>query len=319
MPLQQAPLSAFSEFARHMLSSWDIDPVYPVLKQLISDLELEPAQAEWLTILYLAWYELSSATTAFMRYPDPRGSGILGDVHTLKLPTGIERRGLRTADAMQQHLLDWLSRFDGRSFFTPATDFFYSRCREDRYRNNSVLSQYVSGVKFNGRWASYKACEVLNKVLGFPNSAPDAGHEGSTGPRQGLLLFFPPVHGNSPLAIRALDQQTQVLIDAVAAYGVTLEVEEVETLLCDFKSLARGAYYVGHDTDLMLEGIRATALEDTRVALLHARRALPVQYRGEINGWDGRDREAMRAYVQTGAVLHRSMPHGRFVEGAVAA
>jgi hypothetical protein len=306
--LPQAPLAAFAEFAKHMTSSADIDPVYPVLKQLVADLELEPAQAEWLTVLYLAFYELTSALAAFVHHPEPGDNTILSDRLALRLPTGIERRGLRGGDPMQEHLLDWLSRFDGTSFFTPALEHF----GDDAYRNDSILSQYIGGVKYNGRWACYKACEVMHKVLGYPNAARDAGHEGSTGPRQGLTIFFPEVKGNRPVDLNLLDYQTDTLIRATAAHGVELEVEEVETLLCDFKSLSRGRYYCGHDTDLMLEGI-LSGPEGIRGMLLHARRALPSEYRGELHDWDGRDKDAQRAYVERGEVLHRESPDGRWV------
>lgn len=309
--LPQAPLAAFAEFARHMVRSADIDPVYPVLRQLIADLELEEGEAEWLVVLYLAFYEVTSALTAFLAHPSPIGNTILSDREVLRLPTGIERRGLRGGDTMQEHLLDWLSRFDGRSFFAAATEWY----GDDPYRNDSILSGYFQGVKYNGRWAAYKGTEVLHKVLDHPNAARDAGHENSTGPRQGLTLFFPVVKGQRPVDIALLDRQTEVLREATAVHGVELEVEELETLLCDFKSLAHGRYYVGHDTDLMLEGIYAGP-QAAQGPLLDARRALPREYRGEKNGWVARNRLAMRAYVERGAVLHREPPRGEFVDGA---
>jgi hypothetical protein len=297
-----------------MLRSGDIDPVYPVLKQLIADLELDEGEAEWLVVLYLAFYEITSALTAFLAHPSPIGNTILSDRATLKLPTGIERRGLRGGDTMQEHLLDWLSRFDGRTFFGPPREWL----DDDPLRNNSVLGTYIAGVKYNGRWATYKATEVLHKVLDYHNAAPDAGHENSSGPRQGLTLFFPVVKGNRLTDIALLDYQTKVLREAAWAHGVELDVEEVETLLCDFKSLARGAYYCGHDTDLMLEGILAGPVE-CRQLLVSARRALPVEYLGECHGWRARDREAMRAYIERGAVLHREPPDGRWADETAAA
>lgn len=315
MMLPQAPLAAFAAFARHMVDSWDIDPVYPVLRQLIDDEALEPPQAEWLTVLYLASYNLASAATAFFRYPDPRACRILNDLRTLKLPTGIERRGLRQPELMRLHLADWLGRFDGRTFFGAAREAL----TDDVLFNNDVLSAYFMGVCYNGRWAAYKGTEVLHKVLDWPNAARDAGHENSTGPREGLTLFFPRVVGQRPVDIALLDRQTDVLLQATAAHGVGLDVEEVETLLCDFKSLSRGRYYVGHDTDLMLEGILTLPHSEVRRALLFARRALPEHYRGEQHGWRERDRDAQAAYVERGAVLYREPPLGRFADAAAVA
>lgn len=313
--LPGAPLAAFSTFGRHMLASADIDPVYPVLRQLIADMSLDEPHADWLTVLYLTYYELSSAVEAFSRHYDP-DEGILGDLATLKLPTGIERRGLRDPGAMRQHLADWLSRFDGRSFFTGATELFIPPKPphgDRRDFNYGVLEAYLGGVKFNGRWACYKATEVLQKVRDYPVRAVDAGHANSSGPRSGLALFFPEVPGNGDAAIQRLDDQTELLMRCAAEHGLKLAVEECETLLCDFRSLVHARYYVGHDTDLLLEGIQR-ASDRTRSLLLHARRALPNEYRGELHGWHGRDRDAMRAYAERGAILVRVQPDGHFEE-----
>lgn len=319
--LPAAPLKAFATFGRHMISSWDIDPVYPVLRQLIRDLDLGEREADWLTVLYLAYYELSSGVTAFLAHPDPAQASILSDEATLKLPTGIERRGLRQAHLMRIHLREWLERYDGESLFTGAKEVMLPTSgpagrvlRTKLEFNNSVLSELFEGVRYNGRWAAYKGCEVMQKVRRYPVQAVDAGHQNSTGPREGLALFFPKLQGQSPTVIGALDRQTDVLIMCAAEHGTGLAVEECETLLCDFRSLTEGRYYVGHDTDLMLEGI-GRAPQRTRDLLMHARRALPSEYRGELHGWDGRDREAMRAYVERGAILVRG-EFGEFEEAA---
>lgn len=309
--LPSAPLAAFSTFGRHMVRSADIDPVYPVLRQLIADLHLDEPGADWLTVLYLAYYELSSAVTAFTRYPDPGHhrihDSLLYDLETLKLPTGIERRGLRDARCMRAHLNDWLERFDGRSFFTGATELFIPPQPphgDQREFNYGVLEGYLGSVRYNGRWACYKATEVLQKVRDYPVRAVDAGHANSSGPRSGLTLFFPEVTGNGDAAIARLDEQTELLMRCAAEHGLELAVEECETLLCDFRSLTLGRYYVGHDIDLMLEGVNR-ASEDTKGLLIRARRSLPKDYRGELFGWDGRDRDAMHAYAQRGAIMVR--------------
>ena len=315
--LPGAPIAAFAQFGNKMRASWDIDPVYPVLAQLITDMRLAQPQAEWLTVLYLAYYELSSGLEAFMRYPSPARRTILRDEATLKLPTGIERRGLRQPQLMARHLDDWLSRFDGESFFTPVREVFVEG--GDGFYNCTALDQYLRSVEFNGRWAAYKGCEVMQKVRGYPVRLATAGHENSTGPRDGLALFFRPVRGQTPAAIRTLDQQTQMLMDWAEQFSCPLQVEECETLLCDFRSMAHGKYVVGHDIDLMLEGLNRTRSEEVRQRILQARRALPREYRGEKCGWTGRDREAMTAYSSRGAILYRTPPNGAWADAAATA
>lgn len=313
--LPGAPIQAFAQFGNKMRVSHDIDPVYPVLHMLVRDLHLTEPQADWLTVLYLAYYELSSGLEAYLRYPDPASARpLLDDFDTLRLPTGIERRGLRQPHLMAEHLADWLSRFNGVSFFTGATEVF----TVDRLANCAALDMYLRSVAYNGRWAAYKGCEVMQKVRNYHVQLATAGHENSTGPRDGLALFFPAVRGQRPEHIALLDEQTRMLMAWAEQFGCPLHVEECETLLCDFRSLTTGRYYVGHDTDLMLEGIHRVGGEVAE-RLMQARRSLPREYRGEKNGWGARSREAMGAYAERGAILYRKPPDGHFEDAAARA
>lgn len=291
-----APLEDFVLFGRHALESRDIDPVYPVLRRLISDLSLDRAEAEWLVVLYLAYYELSSALQAFLAFPDPTTYA------ALRLPTGVERRGLRGIPAMRAHIEDWISRFNGETFFEGAEEAF----GPNELHNNDVLDAYFRSVRHNGRWAAYKGCEVMHKVRGWHVRARSAGYDGATGPREGLGAFYPT---DGPPAV--LDARTDELRAACEERGVPLEVEEIETVLCDFNSLLHGRYYVGHDVDLMLEGAVSRPGYVCN-AVLRARRVLPEEYRGELHGWRRRDKKAAREYAEHRIVLVRVPPDGHF-------
>ena len=91
------------------------------------------------------------------------------------------------------------------------------------------------------------------------------------------------------------------------SYGVDLPWSQLETVLCDFHSLERGHYYVGHDIDQMLEAVNRPEVDpEVRHLILRARQAtLPHRYLGELQGWDGVDKQRRVAYAATGAVLDR--------------
>src|SRR5512138_1036979 len=77
-------------FARAMLASRDLDPIYDVLRALYYALDLAGETALWFTALYLAYYNLPSALVAFRAVPEP---GYIPE-RLLTLPIAVERRNL---------------------------------------------------------------------------------------------------------------------------------------------------------------------------------------------------------------------------------
>jgi hypothetical protein len=291
-----APLGDLADFARRMLRSRDVDPAYPVLGELeLLDTERD---ALWRSLLYVAYYDLASTQRAIARYPHP-DPAILDDDDVLRLPHGTERRGLRAVAEMRRHLasvLDELDELDRVGRYLGADD----------YANRDDVARVLGRIRGNGRWATFKATEILSVVHEWPLSARGADHAGSTGPRAGLSLFYAPLPpGNAPAAIAELDRVTVELLGRLHAEGVPLVVEELETLLCDFRAMSDGRYYVGHDIDLMLESA-LKAPDAVRGDLIAARRTgLPVAYLGEVQGWVGRSARLTRSYLELGRIGDR--------------
>jgi hypothetical protein len=308
-------LDSFATFAERMLASRDIDPVYPVLRELVARPDIE---GSWLTVLYLAYYNLPSALIAYHRHPEPSGA-ILTDQSTLKLPPGVERRNLRDPHLMADHIYQWLSAANGAMLSSWMWDaksdmlthlFWQIFPDEPPEQNYQRVWQAVMDVRHNGRWAAYKATEVFQKVFDWPLRASDAGHENSTGPRKGLaLLYGDEPEGNSPDVIDELNRRTDQLGVELTKRGVNTAVEEVETLLCDFKSMAHGRYFVGHDTDLMLEqGLRQLPAPLWEKLAEARSKGLPHEYLGEVDGrWSARSKALMRQYAETGVVGDRAV------------
>ncbi len=298
---------AFVEFSREHLASGDIDPVYPVLKHLVRDDGREAAHSR--VFAYLAWYSLASSEAALAH-------GLRGwpwkDLPTAepiwaRYPTGTERRALRGGKNIMKHLEALTA--------TVTTHGSW----EDWLARGLTGSQLVSWERMrlvtsepwgNGRWASYKTCEILWKVLGYPLEATDMGNEFSSGPREGLAIVLGSApRGNSPDVIRELDRLAEDLRERLEDdLGHPLGIEELETLLCDWKSTVQGNYYVGRDTDEMLEGLEASFVpEEVRARVLEARAAtLPHAYLGELNDWSGVDKDRKSVYREHGAVVVRA-------------
>ena len=205
---------------------------------------------------------------------------------------------------MRRHLDDVLARIYGAGSISA---WLTSRFVGDPRHDWQALRATWTEAWGNGRWASYKLAEVLMTVNGWPIEATDMGNDGSTGPRKGLAMLYGPVAGDSKAAVRELDRQGVDLQDRLAGCGVVLGIEQVETALCDFHNLAHGAYYVGHDIDLMLGDLHKPTVPGwVRDRVIAARAvATPDAYRGEVHGWTGMDLARRRVYQQTGEIVVR--------------
>lgn len=270
----------------------DIDPAYPVLR-MVGDALGGGDALGWLVLRHVAFYQLGSALRSVQDAPGPALPDTL-----LKLPTGTERRGNRDVRVFRKHwdsLRDHVERAGGPlAWLTPP---------EDGVTGWTQLTERIMAVHGNGRWAAYKLCEIAAKVVGVPIVAPDAGHAHSTGPRKGLADLFGPacLVGNTPDAIARLDRLT----DRLAADLGERDIAQVETSLCDYHSAIRGHYYIGKDIDEQMEHLRRVPSDLTAVAMQTRQWAFPAQYLGELNGWDGVDRERTRVYATTGRIVTR--------------
>lgn len=285
-----ALLEDFATFARVHTETGDVDPAYPVLRELLAGLDEETAVAR--IVVYVACYNLPQAALTWDKIDTHRD---LAHVQA-RMVCATERRGLRGADAMRRHLDSFAAygdHFDGlvpflRSGFTGNT-------RED-WR---TLQANLGLVWGNGRWAAYKTGEILKTVLDWPVTPTDAGHAWSTGPRLGLALLYPEARGlgNSPDDVLALDAMTDRLVRLTGH-----PVEQVETHLCDFHALVEGRYYLGHDIDQQGEQIAtAAAVLDDRV--LEALTVARIEAFGSLGLRTCVDRPRKTAYRDHGLLL----------------
>lgn len=311
-PQGKSHFRALCVFAKHMLSSEDIDPLYPVMRELQRGMNRE--QALWHSFLYVAWYNLPSATAAFDLCPEP-------DERILNLidktwPTGTERRANRGGKVIP-HIADYLKKINENQGMQEPVYYnglvhHIGDTLEKRNDNWRVINANVRSIYMNGRWAGYKHLEILRRVNGSNLlEAPDAGHQFSTGPREGLHMLYGELEGEGKKAIETLDEMTLDLQRRFEDRGIPMDIEHVETILCNYKSLAKGKYAAGHDIDELQDQIeiaykRGIISKRQRAKLYDAREeALPHHYLGELCGWQGVDKERNKHFVRTGKIIIR--------------
>lgn len=267
----------------------DIDPMYPVLRALAERWDLDAEQRAWLCTLHVAWYHCGSTFVAFRAVPSidalPRDVEGLERAGLLDLPCNTERRGHRNPVSLAKHLLDL-----PRAMPDGVNDWAIHAVADAATPEHAwlKLNDRLTTVHGNGRWAAYKQAELWQKVAGLPVKAANAGHRFSSGPRKGLALLFPTLpapEDNSAAAINELDRATQVLAKA----ALEPDIAQIETSLCDYNSLIKGRYYLGHDIDSMQgDFLHARVRQQIPLAAWEARAdVFEHSMLGEYNDWFG--------------------------------
>lgn len=287
-------LEDYTRWHRLQVETGDIDPVYPAYRWLGEYWKLGPDQLAWLCVCHVIYYHSGSALTLFRQLPGPShlpdSFDKLEEGGWLTLPTATERRAHRDVRQLAKHMLDVRAQLGSEPY-----EWFGADGWEWETLNKRIMSLHG-----NGRWAAYKLAEMLEKVAGAPTRATDAGHRYSTGPRKGLALLYGDLvpDGQSSADIQVLDAITAGLQHEVGEKDVAL----VETSLCDFHSLAKGGYYLGHDIDGM-QGQLLHHKVDPGKKIWEARAAsFSEELLGEEQGWDGVRRDLKRAYRDHGVL-----------------
>lgn len=278
----------YLDFCFWHVRSGDVDPVYPVLGHLHwSHCPTEEDEVAF-TLLYVAYYNLSSALAAWF---DGWRPGMALTEAQLRYPTGTERRAHRDVRQFAKHIASLnaiAERYSGLIPYLRTADW-------------QTGQQRLTDIYGNGRWAGYKTGEIFSTVHGWRAKPPDAGHAHSSGPRKGLADLFPETAaliGNDAVTVKRLDALTDMLCEAT-----NLPVEQVETTLCDWHSTLKGAYYVGHDIDQQQEQYQRSGRDDVKLTLTEARRAVfDPGWLGEVQGWNGVRKPLNRLYIDTGKI-----------------
>ena len=279
----------FCRFSERQLETGDIDPAYPVLRQLYTGLTREVAL--WRSLLYVTFYKLSSAEEAWQEYPEPQPVSPIG----FRKPTGFERRGFRGNDKAAHNVNEtyqetrWHGGFAGwvGESIRDGGEAGWDRLRTDFQR--------ITG---NGPWASYKWADILRNVHGYPIVASDIGAGGGSqtaGPIPGMVRLT-----GQPWQVCATDTMLQrSLLRRAQAAGVRFGgLDQLETCLCDFNTLCKGNYYTGHDIDAMMTGIRPGS-----AAWAARGQAFDPELLGEVGGWSGIRKSLLKLYSQEGVLV----------------
>lgn len=275
---------SFVLFSRAHVESKDIDPMYPLLSSVFNSRGFDEEQRAWFLLLYLTWYHVGSAERVFSSFSRPQ------ELPPLKMPTGTERRAFRGNTGGSAFVNAVLSTGSVVDWSTPSVE---------GAGGWSEIRERVQAVRFGGPWSSYKWADLCKNVLRRNITAADIGVGGggeTAGPVPGMVALTGR-HWKECATNVALQRD---LLGEALERGVPFSgLDQLETSLCDFNSLLKGRYYVGHDIDdnmKKIDGCGALWWE-SRARVFDARRL------GEAGGWFGVRKKLCRAFIDNGTVI----------------
>jgi amino acid-DNA transferase-like protein len=267
-------------FGAHLLQSQDLDPVYVVLNSDVIGWNVE-TKARWClaywclyncgVACYIAeepdefWERLYEA--ALNTSPAPTGG---------RWPRGKERRHWRAAQAIQswEHLHNRYARapenfvgFVGSnpppgvqigvlgSFDSPALPF-------------TTVADRVQEHRGFGPWMAFKVADMLEQVWNVPVNFDNAAVFMFKDPKEAALRFWRRVN-KLPDNARPKNEESVIgmvvdhLQDAFRKEGFVspngkrrIGLQEVETILCKWKSHDKGHYPLNNDIHELVEGLK---------------------------------------------------------------
>ncbi len=99
-----------------------------------------------------------------------------------------------------------------------------------------------------GPWIAFKAADMLERVLGVPVDFPTTITSMYRDPRKGADMMLPLLKCGDAQEVTSLLLQAYSRMDAPPGGDRSVNVQEVETVLCKWKSARNGKYWIGADT-----------------------------------------------------------------------
>ncbi len=240
------------DFGNSLITIGDLDPIYIALNQL--SLEDEPL-ARWL-VSYWCFYH--AGVSCYLSSSDDFWGEMEGFAGDKEIPRGTERRhfrGKKAVDAVK-HL---------RGLYSTAVEAINDLVGDLQDRPTfQRISKKAQEWPMFGPWIAFKVADMLERCAGVPVDFSDCNLELYEEPIAGAMLIAEEEGWPKDLGL-VVDRLLHHYSDKLAPpdNDRPINIQEVETILCKFKSHRGGHYPVGKDTKEIGEGLADPRWGDT--------------------------------------------------------
>lgn len=290
MAARNYPRLDIYEFGQHLLETGDLDPVYIALDKMEWS---DPAQLErWLLAYWcfyhcgaasyisempgeLFWERMEVATTNTTEAPDGG-----------RWPRGSERRHFRgeaAVNAVAKMKARWLTMPE-RAVHDIAYGVPPNQVTpvSDRPQPFAEVAARAKGLPLFGPWIAFKVCDMLDRLGIAPVDFDEAAVFMFDDPTKAALMLWRaemkmPENAKPKDQARVIQQVVTHLIErfekhtAPPRHERKVGLQEIETILCKWKSHMNGHYPLYNDIHEINEGLRSWAPHsETARAMLHA-------------------------------------------------
>jgi hypothetical protein len=241
-------------FGKHLIESGDLDPVYIALHEA----KLEPTLLKRWLLVYWTFYHCGVASyiadadnvELFWERWSLAASNLDPAPISGRWPRGHERRHMRGMNAVRCWEAMAGRYFEAPERFVDVTVPGPTTCRE-------VIKRVRDHVQF-GPWIGFKVADMTERVLGTPVDFTNAEVFIFDDPRKAALLFWR-LSQNQPEGARPRDEgkvlelAVHFLKESFANHVAPprndrpIGLQEVETVLCKWKSHLNGHYPLNND------------------------------------------------------------------------
>ena len=231
----------FPRFSDAMLTTFDLDPVYVMLH----DADLSRANLDKFCLAYWCFYH-SGVAAYIASKPATRFWPLMQQAHDEKWPRGTERRHFRGDSS--KNAIAYM-----RDFGTPHK-VVRAMLKGDDY---ATVATNVKSFPFFGPWIAFKIADMKERCFHEPCSFPISSLDIFKDPTIGaaMVKMGPDTQFQNPALPQVeVHKVVRKYIKEFESYSAPpgldrpVNAQEIETLLCKWKSHWRGHYMVGKDT-----------------------------------------------------------------------
>ena len=255
---------SIEKFGRELIVSGDLDPVYIALRRGVPDRD---QQYRWL-IAYWCFYHCGVASymsqfegkyfwdKMMIAALNEEGKG--NPVDGGRWPRGTERRHARGEQS-------WFMVKDLRKKYGMPEYMLRFLC--DHAKTSiayKTMEKWIREHYLFGPWIAFKICDMLERVLNVPIVFDRAGVFMFKSPMEAAYMVWENQHGpdrEKPSKEEVVAQVVSYLKDefsdllAPPTYDRPIGLQEIETVLCKFKSHLNGHYPLYNDITEIDEGL----------------------------------------------------------------